>query len=301
MPPISTGRTFPLNFVHLASPNIETPTSTTMPSERPLPTRGLPPFLFRAASSNGSRGINTAEEIDPLAGTGGEYHSNIESITELPRLLYDHINYEYRTPSEFSSWSVSLLYVLVHANRKAHHLCEANVVLYVLDTRKLESSRVRSAVGLLKENRVASKRDILEQYAEGEFLIHGKLVNGDGKLWHTVDFEDLMDAGLWDCFWHFRKEIGNEEKLKGLFPLVMRMRGGWFKEVTALHEFVVPPLQRLARCFGEEWERVVMVALLCMRKRALNPEGMAAIEEAVRGMSIVALDWEGDVKLRVPI
>lgn len=268
-----------------------------MPFPKTLPPDGLPPFLFRAASSNGSRGINTAFEIDPLAGTGEDYHPNIEAIPELPRKLYDHIKYEYLTPSEFSSWSVSLLYVLVHANRKAHFLNEANVLIYVLDTRKLEASRVRSAVQLLKENHVASQGNVLEQYAEGEFLIHGKLENKDGKLWHSVNFDDLMDAGLWERFWFLRKEMG-KEKLKDLFRVVITRRAVWFKEGTKLPESIVPSLQRLARCFGEEWEGVVMVALFSMRERALNQKGMNAIQAAVRGMRIMKLDWEGDVKLR---
>lgn len=30
-------------------------------------------------------------------------------------MIYDHVKFDYAAPSEFSSWSVSLLYVLVHA------------------------------------------------------------------------------------------------------------------------------------------------------------------------------------------
>lgn len=197
--------------------------SNTLPSSNGI----LPPFLFRAASSSYSRGINTADLIDPLAGTDSTYHLTIDSIPELHWKLYDHINCEYNTTSEFSSWSVSLLYVLVHANRKAHFYNEANVIIYVLDTSKLaDVGRVRNAVRMLRDLHVKSKSDVLEQYAQGEVPIHGKMENEGGVLWKCVDFDGLMEKGLWGCFYHFRKDAGWEDKLKPLFPMVMSLRGG---------------------------------------------------------------------------
>lgn len=270
--------------------------SKTLPSGKDI----LPPFLFRAASSSYSRGINTADLIDPLAGTGSTYHSDIDSIPELHWKLYDHINYEYKTPSEFSSWPVSLLYVLVHANRKAHFFTEANVLIYVLDTSKLaDVGRVRNAVRMLRDLRVKSKSDVLEQYAQGEFLIHGKMENESGMLWKCVEFDELMEKGLWECFYHFRKDLGWEDKLKPLFPMAMRLRGGWFKEDAGLPEGAVGKLRRLAGVFGREWEGVIMVGLICLRKRALHPDGLKLIRKAVEGMKLPELDWDGNVKLRV--
>lgn len=77
-----------------------------------------PPFLFRAASKQ-SRGINTTTEIDPLAGYEWKYHADMASINypDLRQMVHDHIKFIYKSPSEFSSWSVSPLYVLVHAVR----------------------------------------------------------------------------------------------------------------------------------------------------------------------------------------
>jgi hypothetical protein len=70
---------------------------------------GKPPFLFRAASKDSdvraSRGLNTADEVDPLFYTESKYHTDLTSI-EIPKarmMIHDHINYNYDTPSEFSS------------------------------------------------------------------------------------------------------------------------------------------------------------------------------------------------------
>lgn len=42
-----------------------------------------------------------------------------------------------------------------------------------------------------------------------------------------------------------------------------------------------------------------MVGLICLRKRALNPEGMKLIQKAVEGMTLPELEWDGNIKVRV--
>jgi hypothetical protein len=53
----------------------------------------------------------------------------------------------------------------------------------------------------------------------------------------------------------------------------------------------------LAGVFGEEWEGVVMVALIC--KRNFNADGLRVILEAVGDMKFKELDWASDMGLRV--
>lgn len=73
----------------------------------------IPPFLFRAASEQ-SRGINTKDSINPLQGYDAKYHDNLEELEAQPGrakwMLSNHIANQYKVPSEFSSWSASLLY-----------------------------------------------------------------------------------------------------------------------------------------------------------------------------------------------
>ncbi len=171
----------------------------------------IPPFLFRAAGikqskgsgskgsgskDSGSRGRNDAHVIDPLSGYSATYHSHLEAIPQARQMIKNHISYLYPEPSEFSSWSVSLLYVLVHTMRKVFHRKEEDVRIYVMDTAKLPpTNRAHSATDLVRWYHLDST-PYLEDYAEGEFLVHGKLYNTSGKLWQAVKFADLLSEGL---------------------------------------------------------------------------------------------------------
>lgn len=182
-----------------------------------LATSTSPPFLFRAAShlSQGvklaerdtkqlrkikdtvSRGINTTELIDPLDGYGVDYYEDlaeIESIGIMQHMLKNHISYENRVASEFSSWSVSLLYVLVHAMRKSYN--ESNgILIYVMDTNKLpESSKIFTARDLLRKHGL-HKVPTLMDYALGLYMA---VLGGTG--WLTVTHRRVLDP--WKAHQH---------------------------------------------------------------------------------------------------
>lgn len=55
---------------------------------------------------------------------------------------------------------------------------------------------------------------------------------------------------------------------------------------------------KLARCFGEEWEGIVTVALLATRSRDLSDEGMEIIEAGTKSMELPRLPWEENIGLR---
>ena len=124
-------------------------------------------------------------------------------FSEAGMMIYDHLKYVYRSPSEFSSWSVSLLFVLQHALRKAYSGGEEDILIYVMDTRSLPEERIHYAPDLLKTYKVnwaavggIESKNKFEKYAQGEYLIHGKLDNAVG-LWRAVNLDQLLDAGLW--------------------------------------------------------------------------------------------------------
>lgn len=100
-------------------------------------------------------------------------------------MVHDHIKFNYESPSQFSSWSVSVvLYVLVHVIRKTYSQDEDEVIIYVMDTSKLPTSRIRSAVELIKEYDLEWAENPID-YAQGEHLVHGKLEHTPG-LWEGV-------------------------------------------------------------------------------------------------------------------
>jgi len=146
--------------------------------DQPSNTLTLPPFLFRAASI-ASRGLNTPILIDPLHMLNKEYHLDLQDLEHDPlfaprfrlarSMLRNHLDWKYEVASEFSSWSVSILYVLVHAVRKANFLNEKGVILYVLDTSRISPSRVHSARKLLIKYGMESFPKLMEQ-ARGKIV-----------------------------------------------------------------------------------------------------------------------------------
>ncbi|KAK3629897.1 hypothetical protein LTR56_017792 [Elasticomyces elasticus] len=171
-------------------------------------TLSCPRFLFRA-SSNESRGGpagNTAFVIDPLAKTDEAYSSRFTHLDweDADLQLETHFGYQYKHPSPFSSWSTSLLWVLVHAVRKAVVYHETNVLIYVLDTGALVGQeRVFSArrlVEMLAVSNSAYQRDgwlkHVYKYSVGEYIVHGKLYETDG--FKSVSLDTLVKAGLFE-------------------------------------------------------------------------------------------------------
>lgn len=193
--------------LHLLRKHLASPISCSeMNGDKILQTSTTPPFLFRVAShlSRGvdrsvktpeparflkptvSRGINTAEVIDPLDGYGTEYHSSLAEIElrDLRHMLKNHVNYENKVASEFSSWSVSLLYVLVHAIRKKYN--EKNgLLIYVMDTTQLSPSRIFHSRQLLRACDLQATPNLMD-YALGRYTSHSclpdRLTSGDRRI-----------------------------------------------------------------------------------------------------------------------
>ncbi|KXS96780.1 hypothetical protein AC578_5342 [Pseudocercospora eumusae] len=263
----------------------------------------LPRFLFRVAGSSKSRGLNNMHVIDPLFGWDQDYHKDIRAASnELMRsMIMYHTAWNYKVPSEFSSWTVSLLWVLIHARRK-YREGEKDIIIYVMDTSKLPSSRIHKATDLLDAyNLEWLKKGQTKANAVGEWLIHGKLTNEDG-LWRAVKFQNLIHAGF--------KKILPELRLKPdlLHMRAIQLRHRWFapnKEDKTREKYwnfprwTVKGLRDLARCFGPDWEAIVMAALIALRRRDFSPEVMKLWKAKLfRGMKLPRLPWNEDTALR---
>ena len=164
-------------------------------------------------------------------------------------MLYVHIKWRYRAPSEFSSWSVSLLYVLVHAVRKAYYEDEHDVLVYGVHTRKLPAT-----------NGLHSAGKLLEDYAKGEYLIHGKVENAEG-LWKAMEFKEILRCGFFEVFWSPKKR----DKQQQLFERMVGLRKGYLSNHSWNIGKHLSNIQKMAQCFGKEWEGVLIIALLTVR------------------------------------
>ena len=280
----------------LSFPDIEDiQTDAPLQSHPDIGHHPIPPFLFRVASANGSRGLNTKDETDPLFGYDAEYHSSPDDIPPVKRgiMIGHHIGYDYYMPSEFSSWCVSLWFVLVHARRQSHIKCYNRILIYILDTSKLpSSSKIYYAPELLRENGQGQalfyKTKVpLEDLSQGEYLIHGKLNNTNG-MWKAIDLESLEDAGLWNYF----PSLCNKDKQHMLFWRAEELRGGWFLKTRPLLPHIVQWLRKLARCFGSEWEGIMLLALITLAKRDFEGECLEVLVAELGDLELPRLKAE---------
>jgi len=103
-----------------------------------------------------------------------------------------------RYASEFSSGSVSLLWVLVHAVRKTTvhlgHAANTSIKVYVLDTQAIDAIRVHRARNLVNLFGLKNISNI-EKYSQGEYLVHGSLQDVDGFI--AVGLHHLITVGLY--------------------------------------------------------------------------------------------------------
>ncbi|KAK6415730.1 Cochaperone prefoldin complex subunit [Elasticomyces elasticus] len=228
-----------------------------------------PRYLFRAASDN-SRGLNTAIEVDPLRGyTAVPYRADLASIptSDATQMLRAHLKWNYNVPSEFSSWSVSLLWVLVHAVRKTTvqkgYWGEdpSRILIYVLDTEAITTSRVHRSKDLVSIFRLHNI-PFIDSYSQGEYLIHGRLQAADGFM--AVSLSMLIHAGLYDKFPGLRPDEVDEYKLHIRSQI---LRSEYSDATWPLSPRVTPTYRALGACFGRYWEGFMTLAFISVRTR----------------------------------
>ena len=212
-------------------------------------------------------------------------------------MIFHHVAWNYNIASEFTSWSASLLYVLIHAVRRTYLDFNREVMVYVMDTSKLEHRRISLASKLLGQCEVEMPSN--KSYDPAEYLIHGKLINTNG-LWKAVPLNDLIEAGL--CRKVYREDekgwclnemsyvfptINKPKTLEKLALRIEQLRRGYFNNrMDAINDERLPPHVEVAKCFGDEWYGIMLIALLSSRQRKLNFEGLNALEEALDDVSL---------------
>ncbi|KAK5745264.1 Cochaperone prefoldin complex subunit [Elasticomyces elasticus] len=249
-----------------------------------------PRFLFRAASDQ-SHGINTAFEIDQLA--GGDYHQDLASTPRgMPGIMLAHHfvwnSTEYNYESELSSWSVSLLWVLVHAIRKDSIRGEQNVQVYVLDTQGLSHNRVHRATDLVRVFKLGDLHNgNMDAYCQGEYLIHGKLANNDG--FKAVALEQLVDAGLYRVFPALKTGTAQGKHQERLYLRVLSLREELNATLLSTTPSAISLYKSLAACFGEQWEATLTLAFFSLRSYVRGMEAINDLSEALEDLPLPQL------------
>lgn len=112
-------------------------------------------------------------------------------------MLEEHLTWNYRHPSEFTSWTSSLLCALRHAMRKLYHWKEAesDVYIAVLDTANL-AMPVWAAPALFDAYGIQRRPSRLERhYYHGEYLVRGGIRSTE-TAFRVASLERLREEGL---------------------------------------------------------------------------------------------------------
>ncbi|KAK4898304.1 hypothetical protein LTR49_027841 [Elasticomyces elasticus] len=188
-------------------------------------------------------------------------------------MLQKHLEWDYGYPSEFSSWSVSLLWVLVHAVRKTTvhlgHAANTDIKVYVLDTLTIDAIRVHRTRNLVNLFRLRSISNV-DRYSQGEYLVHGRIQDVDG--FRAVGLNRLITVGLYERFPGLTPQSAERE-----YKLYCRSQE---LRCTYSKTWVVSPgltsnYRQLGSCFGRSWEAFMTLAFVSIRQRET---GTAAID-----------------------
>jgi hypothetical protein len=238
----------------------------------------LPHYLFRAYSDESSGG-NSPEGIISgahLVGCGHESAHKIPS-TEAKDMLERHFLWDYKHPSEFISWTSSLLFALQHAIRKAYFRHEPNVCICILNTRKLEQVSIYPATTLLKVYGIKDEGKLRHEYYNAEYLAHDRIE--DANSFGVVQLDVLIDCELFTLF----PELDDEAGKKGaLYNRVKQLRSVFFTRPSSVTTSEVESLVDLGMCLGYEFALPMAVAFLSLRLRPQGDED--SLKETLEGL-----------------
>lgn len=177
----------------------------------------------------------------------------------------------------------------MHGIRKLKYY-EDDLLIYVMDTRKLPTSRIRRSTDLLKSHNVSWAPNLTD-YSLGEYLIHGKLEHSPG-LWQAVKFEKLISAGFWEAFpsWQQDRYL---LAIRVAYLRTVHHRRSWPCLTDNLTK-----LMSIAKCFGEQWDGIMWIALISLRCRDLTDHNLEAVETMLELTSVPQLPWSTSPSLR---
>lgn len=174
--------------------------------------------------------------------------------------------------------------MLVHGVRKLYSIKQTNTLIYVLDSRKLPPGRIHRASELLRKYCPYPQR-LLEEYAQGECLLHGPISN-EGNIWRAVPLAQLIVTGLFEAL----PELKNGYDL--LLTTVKRLRCEYFEYASIMTNHHLRILRRLAQRFSTSdnaWEGLIFVAFLATRARSMTTEIETSLADEIKTLQLPQL------------
>lgn len=248
-------------------------------------------YLFRAAAFT-SRGRHDKGTINAQS-RQGVHDQDIFGVkeTHLAReQIRKHLSWEtYRAQVVLTSWSSSLIFVLIHAWMKQDRSSRNNKVrthdifIYVIDThlgKKLnaqsEESHVMEREALRNRDRIHSAQKLISWFQprlerldlyDMEYLISGKLEStAENRIFSCVTLEDLIKSGLTTLL----PELKQIEPSLHLATEYQSMVNGLFRSTSLLNPKEIQVVEKISSLFDDHFKDAMRVALVALRRRCMD-------------------------------
>lgn len=175
-----------------------------------------------------------------------------------------------RKPTEFISWTSSLLWALQYAVRKQANWKDQNIGICVLDIQQASVQLSIYPVPILLSVYDIPSRG--RDHYHAEYLAHS-MVKVSGRSLSVIAFKDLIGDGLFELLPELDDKIGRVLLAKR----VTQLRSAYFTHPCKVSSRELQVVKRLAAGFGSDWILPMSLAFLSLRLRERKDEGFLRV------------------------
>ncbi|KAL9103067.1 MAG: hypothetical protein Q9163_001865 [Psora crenata] len=246
--------------------------------------KGIPRYLFRTYSSDGSQGHNSPTLFKSEATSKTVNHISLYDIPEgeAKELLEKHFLWHYSPEDEFISWTSSLLWALQHAIRKQDYYGQRDTCICVLDTSNLSKACIYPATTLLRVYKISSEGKLQHEYYNAEYLAHSTVRCANNQA-VAVPLQALINHGLYGLL----PELNDAQSKGYLYSRIKELRSIFFTQDSTISAQDIAIAKRLAYSFGGPWTLPALLVFLTLRKRPMR--NATLLSEVREHFSVVKL------------
>lgn len=195
-------------------------------------------------------------------------------------MIENHILWN-REPTEFISWTSSLLWALQYAVRKRAKWKDQNISICVLDIQQAPMQlSIYPVPSLLCVYGIPSRG---REFYHAEYLAHS-IVEVSGRSLSAISFKALISGGLFELL----PELDDKSGRDLLAKRVTQLRSAYFTHPCKVSPRELLVVKRLAAGFGSDWILPMSLAFLSLRLRERKDESFLRV--------IVPLAYSGEYR-----